>query len=699
MLHFGVMVRARHFMKTRRPITVFLWQTLFIAVPVLVLSAIALYSLRLDKAAILEEARNQAQALVTRIAGESSRTISNALSALNLHTNLSGADSKDQVLYYGILDKGRILFPLDYDRLASPAEWPEKLTPEHSRLYSTFEEALYVRKDSAACRRVLSAMKTAGIPQDAVTAAEFNLLVLESGRDPAGAAIQLAELAQRHPEAITEAGTSIGDLSLITALQLIPAGRVPAQLVDQISDRAVRQPSMMTAELLQAAVERRANLSPQIRLLEPTRRLLRSLQAQLKEPPPNGGFWFEAEGKPFLALMSPVSSETKVIMVSGTWIEQTIDSELGAFEAQVPHYAALLLAIENHTWPVSSRGGQAPAPDLPADLLASASGHMQVRWEPDSPLDVMRRRVQSNMSSEALRGTTVFSGPFTIVLRLARPDLLYERQRERLWLMAGFILAAAAAAGIGLAGAWRTLQSQLRLSEMTSNFVSGVSHELRAPLASVRLMAESLDQGRIQEPEKQRSYFRLIVQECRRLSSLVENVLDFSRIREGRKTYEFEPVDLAALLRQTVQLMTPTAAEREVGLDLAGPGPGQNDLQPYCDGQAVQQALINLIDNAIKHSPPGRAVKIGCESGEKQFRMTVEDEGPGIPEEDRQRIFEPFYRRGSELRRETRGIGIGLSIVKHIAEAHGGRVFVESGSGNGSRFVFELPPVARGSDK
>ena len=125
------------------------------------------------------------------------------------------------------------------------------------------------------------------------------------------------------------------------------------------------------------------------------------------------------------------------------------------------------------------------------------------------------------------------------------------------------------------------------------------------------------------------------------------------------------------------------------------------------DGQAIQQALVNLIDNAIKHSPKGETVTVGIEMQNAECRMqnssasfslqpsafslSVSDHGPGIPPEEHEKIFERFYRRGSELRRETQGVGIGLSIVKHIVEAHGGRVLVESAVGQGSRFTIELP--------
>jgi two-component system phosphate regulon sensor histidine kinase PhoR len=254
---------------------------------------------------------------------------------------------------------------------------------------------------------------------------------------------------------------------------------------------------------------------------------------------------------------------------------------------------------------------------------------------------------------------------------------------------------ATALAGIGLVSAWRAFQRQQRLAEMTSNFVSSVSHELRAPLASVRLMAESLVQGRVSDDEKRKDYFRLILQESCRLSTLVENVLDFSHIRQGRKTYEFEPVDLPALIRLTVKLMEPNAGECNVGISLEENATGSEEIAPCWDGYAVQQALMNLIDNAIKHSPAGAVVKVAWDTTDgaagSTIRLMVEDQGPGIPKEEQENIFEPFYRRGQELHRETRGVGIGLSLVKHIAEAHGGRVLVESSLGHGSRFTLELP--------
>ncbi|HMJ90429.1 MAG TPA: HAMP domain-containing sensor histidine kinase, partial [Candidatus Acidoferrum sp.] len=198
---------------------------------------------------------------------------------------------------------------------------------------------------------------------------------------------------------------------------------------------------------------------------------------------------------------------------------------------------------------------------------------------------------------------------------------------------------------------------------------------------------------------------RFITQECRRLSSMIENVLDFSRIEQGRKQYEFEPTDVTALVEQTVNGMQPYAAERGVNLVANVPrsegehDPSRQDTAgTLLDGSAIQQALVNLMDNAIKHSPSGDEVTVFLEIPNPQssilnpqLLLSVQDHGPGIPAAEHEKIFERFYRLGSELRRETPGVGIGLSIVKHIVEAHGGRVRLESEVGKGSRFTIELP--------
>lgn len=276
-------------------------------------------------------------------------------------------------------------------------------------------------------------------------------------------------------------------------------------------------------------------------------------------------------------------------------------------------------------------------------------------------------------------------------VRLVEPQKLFAAQRRQQRLFTGLLLGVVGVAGIGLWQTRRAFLRQMALNQEKTNFVSSVSHELRAPLASMRLLAEGLAEGRAEEPAKRREYAGFLVQETRRLGSLVENVLDFSRIEQGRKEYRFEPVDLLRLTRETVRIPSAVAAERDVRLEFRC---AEAAVEIWADAPSLQQALLNLIDNALKHAPAGTAVEVELRrTPDRPLPVTiaVRDAGPGIPPEEHDRIFERFYRRGSELRRETQGVGLGLSLVRHTMEAHGGRVRVESRPGQGATFTLELP--------
>jgi signal transduction histidine kinase len=319
----------------------------------------------------------------------------------------------------------------------------------------------------------------------------------------------------------------------------------------------------------------------------------------------------------------------------------------------------------------------------------------------------LRQEFLDDGGTEVLASSSKFQNGVELIrvaIHLTGPEVLYNTQRTRSFYF-GLVLAFATGTAItGVLLVRKTLSRQLELTRLQSNFVSSVSHELRAPIASMRLMAENLSSGKVTEEGRRKEYFHIIRQECRRLSALVENVLDFARIDQGRKQYEFEPTDVNALVRTTVELMRSHAEQRGVVLQVENAV--EPSSAPNLDGKALQQALVNLLDNAIKHSPEGGKITVGVEVAPDTVRpgttrpeptrcllLWVEDEGPGIPAEEHERIFERFYRLGSELRRETTGVGIGLSIVKHIAESHSGCVRVRSAPGEGSRFTLVLPCI------
>ena len=271
---------------------------------------------------------------------------------------------------------------------------------------------------------------------------------------------------------------------------------------------------------------------------------------------------------------------------------------------------------------------------------------------------------------------------------LGEPKAFFEMQEARLRQFGALIAFSVAAVLVGFVAAWRSFQKQIRLSEMKSNFVSSVSHELRTPIASVSLMAEELRDLGADDPAQSREYHEFIVKECRRLTSLIENILDYSRIERGAKQYDFESTDMTTLVEQTVKSLDAYAHEHGIELETMVTGEA---VSVQADARAIQGSLVNLIDNAIKHAPADSAVTVGLDYQGDEVRLRVRDRGPGIPAVDRERVFERFFRRGSELRRETKGTGLGLAIVKHAVDGHHGRIQVTGEEGEGSCFEITLP--------
>jgi len=269
----------------------------------------------------------------------------------------------------------------------------------------------------------------------------------------------------------------------------------------------------------------------------------------------------------------------------------------------------------------------------------------------------------------------------------SRPALVEAGARQQARWTLSLLAFAVFLSGGGLWLIQRVVKREQRLNALKSDFVASVSHELRAPVASIRLMADALEAQKV-APETAREFHRLIARESARLSTLVGNVLDHARIEQGRRVWTMEPCDLAALTADTLRIMEPLA--REKGITLT---PDLKPVEAAVDSGAIQQALVNLLDNAIKFSPPGGTIETALSINPKAgcWELSVRDHGPGIPAAEHARIFERFHRLGSELRRETQGTGIGLSLVKAIAEAHGGRVALTSAGGQGSSFTLTIP--------
>jgi two-component system phosphate regulon sensor histidine kinase PhoR len=302
-------------------------------------------------------------------------------------------------------------------------------------------------------------------------------------------------------------------------------------------------------------------------------------------------------------------------------------------------------------------------------------------------------------------GPPLRSGEFTVGVRFpttlygwrvqvspSASDELTARVRSRTMLEQVMVLLSCVVLVLGMAtislAAWR----ERRISALKSEFVANVSHELKTPLALVRMFAEMLQSGRVASEAKKQEYLDIIVSESERLSALIENVLDFARVERGRQAYELSEGSVGDAVTQAVGVYR-HRAERE-GVELTV------DVEPglptvRIDDRAIQLAIINYIDNAVKYAPGSGAVAVKAALEGDSVVVRVVDRGPGVPSEDRERIFERFVRgttaRAQASERPVRGSGIGLALVKNIAESHGGAAWVEPAPGGGASFAFRIP--------
>ncbi len=234
----------------------------------------------------------------------------------------------------------------------------------------------------------------------------------------------------------------------------------------------------------------------------------------------------------------------------------------------------------------------------------------------------------------------------------------------------------------------RIVRREMEIARLRADFVSTVSHEFRSPLTGIRHLAEMLLEGRASGEERQRGYFRMIVQESDRLTRLVENVLDFSRMEEGRREYRFELLSPAPWLQKLVADFGSEVAANGVAVEANIP-----DGLPRisADAQALGSAVRNLLDNAVKYSPGERTVWLDAEAEDGAIRIAVRDRGVGISEQDQRHIFDRFYRADGDISKRVKGAGLGLSLVRHIVSAHGGTVECQSRVDEGSTFTIRLP--------
>ncbi|BCS30843.1 hypothetical protein TBR22_A00430 [Luteitalea sp. TBR-22] len=288
----------------------------------------------------------------------------------------------------------------------------------------------------------------------------------------------------------------------------------------------------------------------------------------------------------------------------------------------------------------------------------------------------------------------VIGGGSSWLLRAwALPGAATSRGRQEPLLIAataGTVLFVWAAAGLMA----RALTREARVAQLQTDFVAAVSHEFRSPLTTMRQMAEMLESDRVPDEARRKQYYAVLAGETTRLQRLVERLLDFGQMEAGQGAIRRERLDLAALVDDVVKEMRPSAEERGGRIDVACDGVARVEA----DAASLRVAIRNLVENAVKYSPATPAVTVRIAADRGHASVAISDRGLGIPRNEQRAIFGKFVRGRGAVAARVQGTGVGLAAVKHVVDAHGGRIDVESEPGRGSTFTIRLPLTARDSE-
>ncbi len=342
------------------------------------------------------------------------------------------------------------------------------------------------------------------------------------------------------------------------------------------------------------------------------------------------------------------------------------------------------------TEPLHSEKHDETGEPLQAQLLRQAT-HLLA---PDRSLRIVPREDATNS------WTVPLSFPLEAWVVVPTEEFVREQQSATMTQSAAYLgltLMSLAALSFAVWYLMKLARREIALAELKANFVADVSHELKTPLALIRLYAETLQSGRVPTEEKKQEYYAVIARESTRLTELINGILDFASIEAGRKAYELQPTDVCEVVRDTYNAYRPQldshAFEHHLTMDPAAP-------RVDADPDAISQVLVNLIINAIKYSQAEKYLSIDLTTdvrrGKRGVLISVHDRGIGIRPEDRARLTEGFFRAPDDRVRQQGGTGLGLALVKRIVEAHNGSLDIESRLVKGSSFRVFLPASSTG---
>jgi len=424
-----------------------------------------------------------------------------------------------------------------------------------------------------------------------------------------------------------------------------------------------------------------ADAQPQVSSVFTERQELRQLAKQapgLSEP--RADFAGESAGRPAAAPAAPAPPSRGATGGHGTWRSWYADDQLHLLGWYTPGDGNLRYGVEVEMMALLSRllGNLAPR---------SGQGEAFALLDGNGAIFHQSGTFEIERNSVPLATSSILTLPHWQVAAYPDPSATGGSSGV---LLIGSLLIGTFSAAILLGGSlllWQAWRHQREARQKTS-FVSNISHELKTPLTTIRMYAELLGEGKIEEADKQQRYLETIIRESRRLSRLVNNVLDFARLEQGRRQYRHEALDLAPLLGEVIESQSPRLCEAGLELDCRLP---ERPVVVNGERDALEQILLNLLDNAIKYAADGRRLHIDLQETERSVFLQLRDYGPGIPASHRQRIFDTFHRVDNSLTAERQGTGLGLSIARQLAVGLGGRLDYLPAQGGGSCFVLTLP--------
>jgi two-component system phosphate regulon sensor histidine kinase PhoR len=381
-----------------------------------------------------------------------------------------------------------------------------------------------------------------------------------------------------------------------------------------------------------------------------------------------------AEGQLDQRVPVPNSAELGALAESLNQMARQLDDRIKTITQQRNELEVILSSMIEGVIAVDSQRNVVSVNTAAAELLGIDPAQVQAR----NIEEIIRNAELLNF----VRDTLNSDGPI-------EADLTLQKDGERFFQLHGAGLSDSRGKRSGAVIVLTDMTRMRRLENIRRDFVSNVSHELRTPVTSIQGFVEALLGEKIKEPGQVNRYLKIIAKHSDRLNAIIEDLLSLSRLEEDseRRKISFETAPLRPVLLDAIELSSTKIQDKQATVSLFC----EDNIQVMINPALLEQAILNLIDNSIKYSPPKGIIKINLDKGEKELRIAVQDNGCGIENKHLSRIFERFYVVDKGRSRKLGGTGLGLAIVKHIAQVHGGYVTVKSSPGQGSTFTIHLP--------